>query len=100
MEGRKKKLSLPKAVVASTDESAENPYLFMEKTRWWQLLKNLFLLLQKTGVTVVALSLSQTHLCFGYMCNKSSADIVCPSVQKVFVLSNGSILSCAATFCQ
>lgn len=26
-----KTLSLPKAVVASTDESAENPYLFMEK---------------------------------------------------------------------
>lgn len=41
-KNKKNPLSLPKAVVSSTDESAENPYLFMEKTRWWQLLKKIF----------------------------------------------------------
>lgn len=84
-----KTLSLPKAVVASADESAEKLYLFMEKTRWWQLLKYLFLLLQKTDLTVVPLSVFKTQLCFGYMKNKSSADNVCPSAQKAFVFSTG-----------
>lgn len=42
-----KTLSLPKAVVASTDESAENPYLFMEKDQMVAAAKKNLLLLQK-----------------------------------------------------